>query len=179
LKRVEVTISGLGGQGVVLAGQILGRAAAYDGKNVIQTQSYGAEARGSQAKSEVIISDSKIGFPTVRQCDVLVAMSQGSLNKYWKYLKEKGFLLVDTTFVKTIPKSKAKTFEISITEHAEKAFGTRTYANILMLGALTKITRIVSEESMERAITESVPKNFVEINKQAYREGTKLAKQKN
>ncbi len=69
-------ISGLGGQGVVLAGQILGRAAVYDGKNVVQTQSYGAEARGSTAKSEIIISDGKIGFPMVRKCDVLVAMNQ-------------------------------------------------------------------------------------------------------
>ena len=78
--KTEIRIGGSGGQGVVLAAQILGKAAVLDGRNVLQTQSYGAEARGSLAKSEVIISDSKIGFPAVRKCDILVAMNQESLN---------------------------------------------------------------------------------------------------
>jgi len=80
MTRIEVRICGLGGQGVVLAGQILGRAAVFDGKNVVQTQSYGSEARGSAAKSEIIISDEKIGYPMVRKCDILVAMSQSALD---------------------------------------------------------------------------------------------------
>jgi len=87
LGRVEVRICGLGGQGVVLAGQILGKAAVYDGWNVVQTQSYGAEARGTTAKSEVIISDGPIGFPMVRKCDILIAMSQEALDKNVKDLK--------------------------------------------------------------------------------------------
>jgi len=87
-RRVEIRISGLGGQGVVLMGEILGRAAVYDGKHAVQTQSYGAEARGSAARSEVIISDEKIGFPKVRKCDVLVAMSQSALDKHLKDLRE-------------------------------------------------------------------------------------------
>lgn len=82
--KVEIRISGLGGQGVVLIGQILGKAAVYDGKNAVQTQSYGAEARGTLAKSEIIISEDKIGFPTVRKCDILVAMNREALNKTLK-----------------------------------------------------------------------------------------------
>ncbi|MCK5631177.1 2-oxoacid:acceptor oxidoreductase family protein, partial [Candidatus Bathyarchaeota archaeon] len=82
MNRTEVRICGLGGQGVVLAGQILGRAAVYMGKNVVQTQSYGAEARGSTAKSEVIISNDRISFPKVRRCDLMIAMSQPALDAY-------------------------------------------------------------------------------------------------
>jgi 2-oxoglutarate ferredoxin oxidoreductase subunit gamma len=173
-ERIEIRISGLGGQGVILAGEILGRAAVYDGKNVVQTQSYGAEARGSAAKSEVIISNSRIGFPMVRKCDILVAMSQTAVDKHIKDLKEEGFLLVDESFVEKIPPVKAKVFKIPSTKTAETLFKTRLYANIVMLGALTKVSKIFSEESMEKAIVESVPEKAREQNLKAFREGLKL-----
>jgi len=172
--KIEVRISGLGGQGVVLAGQILGKAAVYDGKNAVQTQSYGAEARGSAAKSEVIISDSKIGFPVVRKSDILIAMSQQALEKHLKDLKENGVLLVDSTYVKKIPEITAKVFRISATENAEKMFGAKMYANMIMLGALTKATNIVSEKAMQNAIEDTVTKKSVDINKQACKHGAKL-----
>jgi 2-oxoglutarate ferredoxin oxidoreductase subunit gamma len=174
LKKAEVRISGLGGQGVVLAGQILGKAAAYNGKNVVQTQSYGAEARGSIAKSEVIISDGKIGFPMIRRCDILVAMNQEALDRDLKDLKEDGVLIVDSTYVKKIPETKAKIFKIPATEHAEKTFGDKIYANLLMLGTLTKMTSIVSEKAMKKAIQDAVAKNIVNINKEAYKKGKQL-----
>jgi len=173
LKKIEVRISGLGGQGVVLAGQILGRAAVYDGKNVVQTQSYGAEARGSAAQSEVIISDGKIGFPVVRKCDVLIAMNQEALDKHLKDLKEDGVLIVDSTYVKKIPENVSKVFKIPATENAEKAFGAKIYANMLILGALTELTNIVSEKAMEKAMEDTVAKKAAKINKQAYKKGKK------
>jgi len=174
LKRVEVRISGLGGQGVVLAGQILGRAAVYDGKNAVQTQSYGAEARGSTAKSEVIISDGKIGFPAVRKCDILIAMNQRALDRYLKDLKEDGVLIVDSTYVKKIPEVKTKVFKIPATESAEKTFETNIYANMFMLGALIKVTNIVSGNSIEKAIEDTMGKKLANINKQAYKKGQEL-----
>jgi len=174
LKRIEVRISGLGGQGVVLAGEILGRAAFYEGKHVVQTQSYGAEARGSAAKSEVIISDSKIGFPKVRKCDILVAMSQNALEKHLEDLKEKGVLIVDKDKVEHIPETKAKVFKIPATKTAAKLLKSRFYANVVMLGALTKITGIVKEEAVEKAITDSVPETAIEANIKGFREGLKL-----
>ena len=174
MKKAEVRISGLGGQGVVLAGQILGRAAVYDGKNVVQTQSYGAEARGSIAKSEVIISDGKIAFPIVRRCDILVAMNQEALDRHLKDLKEDGVLIVDSTYVKKNPEKKAKIFKIPATEHAEKTFGDRIYANMLMLGALTKATNIVSEKAMKKAIQDAVMKNIADINEEAFKKGKQL-----
>ena len=171
MKKTEVRISGLGGQGVVLAGQILGKAAAYNGKNVVQTQSYGAEARGSVAKSEVIISDDKIAFPMVRRCDILVAMNQEALDRHMKDLKEDGVLIVDSTYVNKIPETKAKIFKISATEQAEKTFGDKIYANMLMLGALTKVTNIVSERTMKRAIQDDAAKKTANINEEAYKKG--------
>jgi 2-oxoglutarate ferredoxin oxidoreductase subunit gamma len=176
LKKIEVRISGLGGQGVVLAGQILGRAAVYDGKNAVQTQSYGAEARGTAAKSEVIISDDKIGFPMVRKCDILVAMSQEAVEKNIKDLKEDGILVFDSSTVKSPPKVKVKIYAIPATEIAENTFGQKIYANMIMLGAITKITSIVSEKSIEKAVEETVTKKALTANLQAYEKGIELIK---
>jgi 2-oxoglutarate ferredoxin oxidoreductase subunit gamma len=171
LKRIEIRISGLGGQGVVLAGQILGKAAVYDGKNTVQTQSYGAEARGSAAKSEVIISEGKTGFPAVRKCDILVAMSQQALNRNISDLREGGFLIVDSTYVTEIPERNVRIFRIPATENSEKEFGAKTYANMFVLGALTKITNIVTSNAIRRAIEDTVPQKYVSVNKQAYEKG--------
>jgi len=169
--KFEIRISGLGGQGVILAGQILGRAAVYDGKNAVQTQSYGAEARGTTAKSEVIISDGMIGFPAIRKCDVLIVMSQGASEKNISDLKEDGILIIDSTNIQKIPEINVKIFKVPATEIAEISFGHKVYANMIMLGALTKITSIISEESMEKAIRDAVPKKSITVNIQAYKRG--------
>ena len=174
LKKIEIRISGLGGQGVVLTGQILGKAAVYDGKNAVQTQSYGAEARGTMAKSEIIISESKIGFPAVRKCDILIAMNQEALDKNLQDLKENSLLLIDSSLVKKVPQVKAKVYEIPATELSEKVFGHKTYANIIMLGELTKITRLVSQSSMEKAVKDTVAEKAAAANLQAYKKGTEL-----
>ena len=174
-KRTEIRICGLGGQGVVLAGQLLGRAAVFDGLNVVQTQSYGAEARGSNAKSEVIVSEGKIGFPLVRSCDVLVAMSQQSLNLNAKDLKENSILIVDKSFVEHVPEGvKAKAFFVAATKTAEDLFKSRLYSNIILLGAMTKITGLVTSASVEKAITESLPEKVREVNINAFRKGLEL-----
>jgi 2-oxoglutarate ferredoxin oxidoreductase subunit gamma len=173
-KKIEVMISGLGGQGVVLAGQILGRAAVYDGKNAVQTQSYGAEARGSAAKSEVIISDDRIGFPAVRKCDILIAMSQTAVDKHTKDLKKDGTLIVDSDNVKNIPEAKARIYKLQATKTAEATFGDKIYANMIMLGALTKITKIVSKKAFAKAIRNTVPAKTVKIDVLAYEKGLTL-----
>lgn len=170
-ERIETRISGLGGQGVVLAGVILGRAAVYDGKHAVQTQSYGAEARGSAAKSEVILSDAKIDFPVVRKCDVLVAMSQSTLDEHLKGLKKNGILLVDEDMVKEVPKIEAKVFKVPATRIAETELGSRIYTNVIMLGALTKITGMVSIRAVEKAIIDSVPKEAKEKNLEGFKKG--------
>jgi 2-oxoglutarate ferredoxin oxidoreductase subunit gamma len=172
---IEIRMCGLGGQGVVLAGQILGRAAVYDGKYAVQTQSYGAEARGGMAKSEVIISDNRIGYPAVRKCDILVAMTQEALDKSIRDLKENGTLLVDNGFVKAIPRAKARVYELPITQTSEEKIGGKLYANIVMLGSLAGITGVVGEHSMRKAIEYVVPKRVFEVNLMAYKSGKELA----
>jgi len=176
-KRIEIRIAGLGGQGVVLAGQILGRAAVYDNKQVVQTQSYGAEARGSAAKSEIIISDEKIGFPIARKCDILVAMNQTALEKNRKDLKEDGILLVEEDRVTVAPDIKAKVFKVPANKTAEAELKTKIYANVVMLGALTRITGLVSKEAVEKAIIDSVSKEAQEKNINAFRIGFQIINQ--
>jgi 2-oxoglutarate ferredoxin oxidoreductase subunit gamma len=173
-KRIEIIMGGSGGQGVVLAGQILGKAVAYEGRKVLQTQSYGAEARGSLARSEVIISENPIGFPAVRKCDILVAMNQESLNANLHYLKDDGLLIVDSTNVQEIPETKAKIYKVPITETCKKMFGEATYANMMMLGVLTKLTKLVSDETMKKVIEEVVPAKTLSANLKAFEKGQEL-----
>jgi 2-oxoglutarate ferredoxin oxidoreductase subunit gamma len=173
-KKVEVRISGLGGQGVVLAGGILGRAVVYDGKEVVETASYGAEARGSAAKSEVIISDRKIRYPKVRKCDVLIAMSQSALDKNIGDLKTNGILIVDKGIVEKVPKVKAKVFAVPATKTAETELNSKMYANVVMLGTLVKVTKAVSEKACEQAIIDSVSRETREKNVAGFRKGLAL-----
>jgi len=157
-----------------LAGQILGKAAVYDGKYVVQTQSYGAEARGSAAKSEVIISDEPIKFPMIRRCDILVAMSQAAMNRHLNDLKDDGVLLVDKDMIKEIPKVNAEILRVPATSSAEAKFKRRIYANAVMLGALTKATGIVSQKAMENAIKDSIPEDMLGKNLQGFELGLRL-----
>ncbi len=172
--KTEIRFGGSGGQGIVLAAQILGNAAALEGKHSLQTQAYGAEARGSFAKSEVIISDARIGFPAVRRPDILVAMSQESLDTLLKDLKEDGVLIVDSSNVKLLETAKRKQYSVPATETARKDFGDAIYANMIMLGAFTSKTGLVNNAAMERAIEQSVPKKTVESNIKAFRKGLDL-----
>jgi 2-oxoglutarate ferredoxin oxidoreductase subunit gamma len=172
--KTEIRISGLGGQGVVLAGVILGKAAVYAGKNAVQTQSYGAEARGSAAKSEVIISRDKIGFPIVRRYDILVAMSQEAVNRNVNDLKEDCVFIVDYGIVKNVPKIKGKVFKIPASTVAEKTFGKKLYANMIMLGALNKIAKLLDGKFIRKAIKDTLPEKAALVNIQAYEKGRKL-----
>jgi len=169
--KIEIRIAGFGGQGVVLAGQILGKAAVTDGKNAVQTQTYGAEARGSAAKSEVIISNDKIGFPLVRKCDILVAMNQEAVDKNTKDLKENGILIVDSSNVTSAPETKVTVIKVPATQLAQAFRGEKLYANIVMLGALIRATRIINERSMRKAIDSSVPNKAAASNLLAFERG--------
>jgi 2-oxoglutarate ferredoxin oxidoreductase subunit gamma len=119
----------------------------------------------------VIISDDKIGFPIVRRCDILVAMNQEALDRNSQDLKQDGVLIADSTYVKKIPEVRAKIFKIAATEQAEKTFGDKIYANMLMLGALTKVTGVVSEKAMKKVIQDIEVKKTAKINKEAYDRG--------
>lgn len=170
-KKTEIRIAGLGGQGVVLAGHILGKAAVKDGLQVVQTQSYGAEARGSAAKSEIILSSGKIGFPMVRKSNVLVAMNQTALDKHLKDLRADGILIMDTETIKETPSTQAKIFKVDATKIAEAELKSRMYANMVMLGAIAKITKLVTTGSVEKAIREMFSGEAADKNVAAFKIG--------
>lgn len=168
--RHEVRICGFGGQGVVLAGHVLGKAAAvYDGLTAIQTQSYGPEARGGAARSEVVISDRPIGYPRVILPNILVAMSQEAFRKYHNDLRPDAQVIIDPDLV-IDHDGKSTMYRIPATRIAE-GLGNTITANIVMIGALTAITRIVSREAMLQSVLESVPARFQELNRRAFEAG--------
>jgi 2-oxoglutarate ferredoxin oxidoreductase subunit gamma len=173
--KQELRLSGTGGQGLILAGIILAEAALLDGKLAIQSQSYGPEARGGSSKSEVMISDQTIHFPKVTEPDLLLAMSQEAANKYSYDSTAKTILVTDSLFVKNLPKFDGKIYELPITVSAKQTLGKVLFSNIIALGALVKITGVVSEESLIKAVLSRVPKGTEDKNKQALQLGIDLA----
>ena len=179
--KTEIRIGGFGGQGVILAGIILGKSAClFDGKEAVQTQSYGPEARGGASKCEVVIGDSQIDYPKVQSPDIFVAMSNEALTKYIVDLKDNGTLIVDpgTTDVSDvqdfIDEHNIKVFEAPATKTANDDIGLKIVANIVMVGAITKITEVISKEAAIKAIEASVPKGTEEKNISAFEAGYNL-----
>jgi 2-oxoglutarate ferredoxin oxidoreductase subunit gamma len=164
--------SGAGGQGLILAGIIMGEAASiFDGKQAVQSQSYGPEARGGASKSEVIISDQLIDFPKATNVDALLALTQEACDKYSNDLKEGGILLVDSDLVKNLPEGNFTVVSIPIISIAKNEVGRSIVANIVALGAMVALTGIVSRESAEKAVLARVPEAFVELNRKAFAMG--------
>lgn len=173
--RYELRLSGSGGQGLILAGIILAEAAGiYDGKYVCQTQSYGPEARGGASKSEVIISDEEIDYPKAIKPDVLLAMNQKACDSYFYDLKPGGMLVVDSTYVKHVPTTKA--IELPFTGEARRELKKEVVANVVALGALAVLTGVVSLKSLETALLNRVPAGTEELNLKALELGIHMAK---
>lgn len=173
LSRTEVQLGGFGGQGIISAGRIIGLAAAiYDGLEACFTQSYGPEARGGAAGSQVILASNPIHHPHLIQPTSMIIMSQGAYAKYLPTLGAGGSLLIDNDLVTLPPEHRCdiKTYGIPATQIAEQA-GNNRAANVAMLGFWTAITGIVSREAMQQAITESVPAKAVELNQNVFEIG--------
>jgi 2-oxoglutarate ferredoxin oxidoreductase subunit gamma len=169
--RKEILITGFGGQGIVLAGRILGQAAVIgDKKESTLVQAYGPEARGGACSAQVIISDGTIHYPYVRNPHILVCMSQGGFDKFFDQLREGGMLLTDQDLVKTGPLN-IPVFSIPATRLAEE-MGRKMMANIIMLGFMTAVTGAVSVEAALNAVAESVPKGTEKLNTAAFNKGS-------
>lgn len=172
--HMEIRLSGSGGQGLILAGIILAEAAILDGKNAVQSQSYGPEARGGASRAEVIISDVDIDYPKVSEPDLLLALTEEAYKKYNHDLRPDGMLIMDSSIEK--PEGSYKTLHVPILEVAQKKVGKAIVANIVALGTLTVATDVVSRESMEKAVLARVPKGTEDLNKKALHEGFELGK---
>jgi len=176
MARYELRFSGAGGQGLITAGIIMAKAASiYEGRQGVQSQSYGPEARGGASKSEVIISDTIIDYPKVTKCDALLAMTQEACDKYSHDLKEGGILLVDSDLVKKLPAGNFKTVSFPIINTAKNDVGREIVANIVALGAMVALSGQVSRENAEKAVLSSVPEAFIELNKKAFSMGFEKA----
>jgi 2-oxoglutarate ferredoxin oxidoreductase subunit gamma len=172
--RHEIRLSGSGGQGMITAGVILAEAAGvYDGKNVVQSQSYGPEARGGASKAEVIISDQEIHFTKATAIDILLAMTQEAWEKYSADLKPQGVAIVDSFYVKEV--DRPGVIRLPLSQKARQEVGIEMVANIIALGAIAGITSVVSRESLEKAVMSRIPKGTEEKNRQALEIGYQLA----
>jgi len=173
--KKEMRICGFGGQGVILSGFIFGKAASvFMDYNAVQSQSYGPEARGGAARSEVIISDEKIGYPRPTSVDFFIAMSQEAFDTYRKDIRDDTVIVLDPDLV---PKHDIgrSVYKIHAQKIAEK-LGNRIVTNIVMVGAATAIFDLLKHDAVRDAVIDSVPKRFVELNKRAFEEGLEAGK---
>jgi 2-oxoglutarate ferredoxin oxidoreductase subunit gamma len=171
--RYEIRLSGSGGQGLIFAGTILAEAVGvYHGKNVIQTQSYGPEARGGASRSDIVISSDEIFYPKCMKLDLLLALTQEACDKFYMELKEDGILIVDSGLVAQLPTGKVYAFPF--TQLSRDKEGTPMVANIMALGTVAKLSKIVPQTALIEAVRKKAPKGTEERNLRALQIGFEL-----
>lgn len=173
--KKEIRICGFGGQGVILAGFIIGKAASvFMDYHAVQSQSYGPEARGGAARSEVIVSDEKIGYPRPLGVDLLVAMSQESFDTYRDDIDKDTIIIVDPDLVKKHDIGRPL-YKIHAQQIAE-SLGNKIVTNIVMVGASTAIFKLLDPEAVKQSVLDSVPSRFKELNEKAFERGLEAGK---
>ena len=178
MATTEIKIGGLGGQGVILSGMIIGKAAAlYDNKSATMTQAFGPEARGSACSAQLIVSDDAILYPYVTKPEVLVTMSQDAFSKFSPGMSENGTLLIEEELVKPegLPPG-VKVYGIPATRIAEE-LGRKMVLNIVMVGFFTAVTGLINADAMRRAVEASVPPGTERLNLSAFDKGYEYGKQ--
>jgi 2-oxoglutarate ferredoxin oxidoreductase subunit gamma len=171
-RELEILVTGFGGQGIILVGSILGKAAAiYDGKHATMTQAYGPEARGGSCSAQVMVSDEEIAFPQVEQPELMVCMSQEGYTKNVGTLQPGGTLIWDTDLVKTGAHDPSWTaYHIPATRIAEE-LGNKMMANIVMVGFLSAVSGALSSDSLLKSVLSSVPAATRDKNGEAFQRG--------
>jgi 2-oxoglutarate ferredoxin oxidoreductase subunit gamma len=170
-----MVFSGSGGQGVITASIILSEAAVlYDNLNAVQSQSYGAEARGGATRADVVISDSIIHFPKVIQPNILVCLTQAAYGKFYPIIRPGGLLITDPRFVQTEKKVDAQQKEVEMYETIMAKIGKPIVFNICMLGAVIGLSGLVKPESIMKSLENRIPADFLEMNRKALDIGIKL-----
>jgi len=173
--KKEMRICGFGGQGVILSGFIFGKAASvFMDYNAVQSQSYGPEARGGAARSEVIISDEKIGYPRPTSVDFFIAMSQEAFDTYRKDIRKDTVVVIDPDLVQKHNIGQP-VHKVHAQKIAEK-LGNKIVTNIVMVGAATAIFDVLKHDAVREAVIDSVPKKFIELNKRAFEKGLEAGK---
>jgi len=182
MPATEIRFAGFGGQGIILMGIAVARAASlYDKKSssatqalhryAVQTQSYGPSARGGHSRCDVKISDEEMYYPFVDMPNILVAMSEQAFKRYGSEVRESGLLILEENLVKEQPPGRV--IRVPATEAAE-SLGTRIVANVVMLGAFQVITDVITWGALERSVLDLVPKMTHDLNINALETGKKL-----
>jgi 2-oxoglutarate ferredoxin oxidoreductase subunit gamma len=175
--RFEMRLSGSGGQGMIFAGMVLAEAIGInDGKNVAQTQSYGPEARGGASRSDVVVSSKEIFYPKTIKLDLLLCLTQEACDTYHQALKEEGILVVDSSLVTQLPAREVYAFPF--TQLAREQVGTPMVANVIALGTIASLTKIVSPKGLLEVVQRRAPKGTEEKNVKALEIGFELARKK-
>lgn len=171
MEKTEVRISGLGGQGVILSGMIIGRAAAiYGNKHATMIQSFGPEARGSACSAELVVANEPILYPYVKHPKILVAMSNEGYHKYRPKLANDGILLLEEDLVRVNQNENRPIFRCPATRLAEE-LGRKIVLNIVMVGFFASVTKLVDAEAFRQSIRASVPEHLVDLNLRAFDNG--------
>jgi 2-oxoglutarate ferredoxin oxidoreductase subunit gamma len=174
MDRYDVRLAGLGGQGLLLAGLIMGEASAvHDGKNAVQTINYAPLARGAPSRAELVISDFPIYFPEVENADLLLAMSQNAYDEFAERIKKDGIIVIDTDNVTKYEDSPAL-LKYPISTIARRETGRDLTGSIVGLGIISKVTGKVSADALRKAIRTRAPKGTVELNMKALEAGLLL-----
>lgn len=171
-QKWEIRLSGSGGQGLILGGIILAEAANLEGKYVVQTQSYGPEARGGASRAEVIISNKPIDFLEVEEADIFLALTAEAYLKFCFKVKSKGIIIVDESINPKLHRTKVNAFPII--RKAREELGREIVANIVALGVLTSLSSILNFFSLEEAIKLRVPPHTIDLNLNAFHKGWEL-----
>ena len=176
--RVEIRCSGSGGQGILLAAAIIAEAAAALGRRVVQTQSYGPEARGGASKAEVIVSSEPIDYPEVQHPDVSLVLSQAAYDKYAADTRPGGLLIYDSGLVEPDPDDESVVrCGLPFTQVASDDLGKKVVTNIVALGALARVSGVLPVDAVRDAVMSRVPPRFKELNEQAFDLGLRLGEE--
>jgi 2-oxoglutarate ferredoxin oxidoreductase subunit gamma len=173
MQLTEIRIAGFGGQGVILAATVIGKAASiFEGAYATMTQSFGPEARGGSSSAQVILSGDPILYPYVAQPDVLVVMSQAAYTRFAPQLKPGGTLIIEQDLVRldNTPHGAARIYGVPATRLAEE-LGRKMVLNVVMVGFFGAITKVLEAESLRQAVKDSVPPAFQQLNLQAFEKG--------
>ena len=177
MQRSRIVFSGSGGQGVITAAIILAKAAAiFENRHAIQSQSYGAAARGGATRSDVIIDDNQIYFPKVIQPNILVSLTQESYAKFSPIIRPGGLLLVDSRYVDIEKKVDAKHVALPMYETVMDQIGKPIVFNICMLGTLLGLTDLIQPDAILKVLETTIPKDFMEMNKKALELGLEMGR---
>jgi len=175
MERCRMVFSGSGGQGVITAAIILAEAAVlHEALTAVQTQAYGAAARGGATRSDVIISDTTINFPKVIQPNVLVCLTQEAYNKFYDIIRPGGLMITDTRYVQPQLKVDAVQRSLPMYQTVMDKIGKPIVFNICMLGAVVGLTQLVRAESIMKVLEQRIPSGFLEMNRQALELGLEM-----